>query len=476
MSSPSGPDALRITPRRRRGSAGAGPSPAHNTPSSILQQLAGMAGDPATPAGRSRRSLSASRVSLRRSSRGVSGIGISDAFAGGSHAPATPHALKAFQRRAAVYTPGRDRRKSGRVQRETPLDILRNLGKALAPTSEVIKSSPMTETDQETDQQESEDLDEEPDLPRPRLSLPMHEMIVPGDGDGSPEIVPPRLSLPLDEDDFTQRSIEMPRRERSTRDLATLSRYSLASTRFSEHFGDASRLEYTEEGMEFTAPQGDDNFVDDQIELTAEQPIFDLGGETEDLRRFDLNFSFPTPDAPQHIENEHEDFVLDTTMPIADDVPVSSDDDFGAGDLELAVREGSPRPPLQESSPQPPQESRLDQNKERVSKHGIPVPKLPRGIVKRLATRFARTGNGSRTRISKEALAALEKATDWFFEQANDDLSAYSKHSTRKTVDETDVIALMKRQRQIGKGTSVFALAQKYLPKELLQDIRLAKK
>ncbi|KMU84474.1 conserved hypothetical protein, variant [Coccidioides immitis H538.4] len=415
MSSPSGPDALRITPRRRRGSAGAGPSPAHNTPSSI--QLAGMAGDPATPAGRSRRSLSASRVSLRRSSRGVSGIGISDAFAGGSHAPATPHALKAFQRRAAVYTPGRDRRKSGRVQRETPLDILRNLGKALAPTSEVIKSSPMTETDQETDQQE----------------------------------------------------------KTITRDLATL-QDTVGSTRFSEHFGDASRLEYTEEGMEFTAPQGDDNFVDDQIELTAEQPIFDLGGETEDLRRFDLNFSFPTPDAPQHIENEHEDFVLDTTMPIADDVPVSSDDDFGAGDLELAVREGSPRPPLQESSPQPPQESRLDQNKERVSKHGIPVPKLPRGIVKRLATRFARTGNGSRTRISKEALAALEKATDWFFEQANDDLSAYSKHSNRKTVDETDVIALMKRQRQIGKGTSVFALAQKYLPKELLQDIRLAKK
>lgn len=33
-----------------------------------------------------------------------------------------------MQRRAA-NTPGRDRRKSGRIQRETTFDILRNLGK-----------------------------------------------------------------------------------------------------------------------------------------------------------------------------------------------------------------------------------------------------------------------------------------------------------------------------------------------------------
>ena len=41
--------------------------------------------------------------------------------------PSTPHAFRAFQQRRA--TPGRDRRKSGRLQRETPRDALRNLSK-----------------------------------------------------------------------------------------------------------------------------------------------------------------------------------------------------------------------------------------------------------------------------------------------------------------------------------------------------------
>ncbi|WEW57520.1 hypothetical protein PRK78_002987 [Emydomyces testavorans] len=478
MASPNRQDYQGLTPqsRRRHGSAGPGPSPGPNTPYNA--ELAGIVGNPATPAGRPRRSLSTGRVSVRRSSRGLTGAGISDTGVGGSHVPATPHALRAFQRRAAAYTPGRDRRKSGRVHRETPLDILRNLGKALAPTSEIIKSSPTNEPEETPEREKSDDLDQEPDMPKPRLSLPMNEMIVAGDDDddGSPEIAPPRLSLLLDEDDFTQRSIEMPRRERTARDLTTLSRHSLASTRFSEHFGDESRMEDTEEGLEFTAPQ-DVNFVDDQIDITAEQPLFDAGGETEDLRRFELDFSFPTPDAPPHIENDFEDFVLDTTMPIADNASVSSLDEFGAEGLEPAMPEVPPTIVSQESPEVELSEAAQQaQRKQKLSRHGIPVPKLPRGVLKKLATRFARTGSGGRTRISKETLVAIEQATDWFFEQASDDLTAYSKHSNRKTIDETDVVALMRRQRQVGKGASVFALAQKHLPKELLQDIRLPKK
>lgn len=46
----------------------------------------------------------------------------------GVGAPSTPYGLRAMQRRA-TSTPGRDRRKSGRMQRETPFDILRNLGR-----------------------------------------------------------------------------------------------------------------------------------------------------------------------------------------------------------------------------------------------------------------------------------------------------------------------------------------------------------
>lgn len=81
----------------------------------------------------------------------------------------------------------------------------------------------------------------------------------------------------------------------------------------------------------------------------------------------------------------------------------------------------------------------------KLSRHGIPVPKLPSGIVKKLATRFARTGHGSNTRITKDTLNALEQATEWFFEQASEDVSTYSKHAGRKTIDESDMIALMRR-------------------------------
>jgi hypothetical protein len=45
-------------------------------------------------------------------------------------APSTPYGLRARQQRAA-NTPGRDRRRSGRVQRETTFDVLRNLGRSM---------------------------------------------------------------------------------------------------------------------------------------------------------------------------------------------------------------------------------------------------------------------------------------------------------------------------------------------------------
>ena len=72
-------------------------------------------------------------------------------------------------------------------------------------------------------------------------------------------------------------------------------------------------------------------------------------------------------------------------------------------------------------------------------------PRLPSGVVKKIATRFARSGAGKSTRMSKDTLRAIEQASDWYFEQASGDLLAYAKHSGRKTIDETDVMALMRR-------------------------------
>lgn len=129
--------------------------------------------------------------------------------------------------------------------------------------------------------------------------------------------------------------------------------------------------------------------------------------------------------------------------------------------------------------------------KVKISKHGIQYPSLPAGVVKKLATTYARTSGNSKTKISKDTLNAIVQASDWFFEQVSGDLSAYAKHAGRKTIDESDVVTLMKRfvlflfhdeeqplmyiarQRQTNANATPFSLAQKYLPRELLQELRM---
>jgi histone H3/H4 len=81
----------------------------------------------------------------------------------------------------------------------------------------------------------------------------------------------------------------------------------------------------------------------------------------------------------------------------------------------------------------------------KLSKHGIEYPSLPMGVVKNLATSFARTAGSSKSKLSKETLDAIMQASDWFFEQASEDLGKYAAHAGRKTIDESDVITLMTR-------------------------------
>lgn len=81
----------------------------------------------------------------------------------------------------------------------------------------------------------------------------------------------------------------------------------------------------------------------------------------------------------------------------------------------------------------------------KISKHGIQYPSLPLGVVKKLATTYARTSGNSKAKISKDTLDAIMQASDWFFEQVSDDLGAYAEHASRKTIEESDVITLMGR-------------------------------
>lgn len=176
-------------------------------------------------------------------------------------------------------------------------------------------------------------------------------------------------------------------------------------------------------------------------------------GETEDLGRFHFDLNFPSPAAPPLEDptggdmNDMEDFELSTAqLPQA---PSDDDDNDVGGDFGFGLE----FPPAASPSESPGivgggvrDEATPAQGKQKkISRHGIPVPNLPAGVVKKLATRFARSGAGSKAKINKATLAAIEQASSWYFEQASQDLAAYSKHAGRRTIDESDVITLLRR-------------------------------
>ncbi|KAJ5110915.1 hypothetical protein N7532_001450 [Penicillium argentinense] len=394
-----------------------------------------------------------------------------------SIAPSTPYGLHARQQRAA-NTPGRDRRRSGRVQRETTFDILRNLGRALAPVTQPIQSSPQEEMKPPpTPKDEIEELDEESETEPPELTLPLQE--VEGSDEGSSARTPPRLSLPFDDDDITYRSVEYPR-DVSIRDQERLSIMS-RNFRPSDVFGE-TQLESDDEDGDQTGIVGEEDAADDTMVSGGD---FDRGGETADLGRFHIDMNFPSPNAMPADDDigdtlgDTDGFELDAgdIQPAPVSPSLGGNDDAGGG-----FGFGLHFPPAASPSESPgivggglrDEGPPAKGKQKKISRHGIPIPNLPTGIVKKLATRFARTKPGSKTKINKAALEAIEQASSWFFEQASQDLAAYSKHAGRKTIDESDVATLMRRQRLVNNSTTIFSLAQKHLPKELQQDMRLA--
>ena len=82
--------------------------------------------------------------------------------------------------------------------------------------------------------------------------------------------------------------------------------------------------------------------------------------------------------------------------------------------------------------------------KKNVSRFGIEYPDLSTSVVKKLALKYAGSSR-KKAKIDKDMLDALQTASDVFFEQVSTDLAAYSEHAGRKTIDDADMIALLKR-------------------------------
>lgn len=171
----------------------------------------------------------------------------------------TPHATAARraleQRRTAMFTPGKNRRRSLREQHQTPMNILNQLAKRLAPSTQhvPVSSSPAEreprsglrpigereELDDDDDYMDEEpdvegdyddDDDDDDELPAPpRLSLALQDT-----DDDTTELRPPRLSVIPDDNitNYTVGSVELPRDQPGSR----YSRGSLGSVRVSDYF------------------------------------------------------------------------------------------------------------------------------------------------------------------------------------------------------------------------------------------------
>ncbi|KAI7761343.1 hypothetical protein LZL87_002158 [Fusarium oxysporum] len=452
------------------------------------------------------------RASLRRGT---------PASASRSNAP-TPHAKAARrlldQRRTAMFTPGKNRRQSMLQQRETPLDILRMLGRTLAPKSQPIhsssSSSPGNKRSSSPEQREESNLyddddDEDDDLLTrpPRLSLPLD---IEDASSTSSDLPPPRLSQ-LDEDNFTMQSIEMPRRIAND---SRLSRGSPGSERMSDYFNNEATEDDIGQQSDFfpglledlQARAGQDDMTLEPIEADQTRRMtegrgsdfnFEYPGGLEDGTVFQM--SDPANDLQETspiVDPSVAEAVADDAQDPRPDVMYGSDSDAGGGDFgmdgwdyndagvddhssineepgpipEATVTAGVRHEPADDRLPRG---LKANKKRKRISQHGIEYPSLPPAFVKRVAQTALQSSGLSNQRLSAETLDALIQSSEWFFEQLGDDLGAYADHAKRKTIEESDVFTLMKRQRQIGPRSSMFSLAQKHLPGELLQELRM---
>ncbi|KAH7079302.1 centromere kinetochore component CENP-T-domain-containing protein [Paraphoma chrysanthemicola] len=444
--------------------------------------------------------------------------------------PTTPHAIRALRERAnAARTPGHNRRRSGRIQRETPRDILRDLSRALARDSQPIEPEPRVEPRRSRHSAlDLPDVEDGPDPAAPRLSMALDDMY----DDDSIHERPPRQSLlpdlPDDVDGGTIQSLEFGRRAISEDPRL------MFPGRISERFGDLSELGAVEEEYEI-----DGTFInrrDGLLDRTIDEALDDDDTTTQiraltgrrDGRASDVDlgvfgdadddteeptFRFLIPErirAPvqEDPQDEDDDQYPDDDEPVlAEDLEAVDDLEYGQEDVTAALDGDDPTEPvdmlgwesdphaendddlaayreevsamdrsLQTQSPERPtsaKQKNIRQAKElRISQRGLEYPSFPAAPVKKLALGFMKS-QGSKAQLSKDTLAALVKVTDDYFEQIGIDLAAYAQHAGRKMIEESDVIALMKRTRKTTNNSTSFSLAQKMLPRELLQQLRM---
>jgi hypothetical protein len=219
----------RITPRNSDGDASFVAEVAKETPYGTLRQLANIP-KPSTPLRRASSAGPPSHRSVRRTPTAQTRTpGAAQRYGGSARRPTalTPHgraAMREVEARRAGLTPGKDRRRSGRQQKETPRDDLRMLSRLMAEKTKPVVPTP--ENPKFLSGRPTfaghDDLDDGPDLVRPRLSLALDE-------DEDDSLLLPPQSAGLEDENFTVQSMELPRRAISEQPKRRLSRGSFGS-------------------------------------------------------------------------------------------------------------------------------------------------------------------------------------------------------------------------------------------------------
>lgn len=115
-------------------------------------------------------------------------------------------------------------------------------------------------------------------------------------------------------------------------------------------------------------------------------------------------------------------------------------------------------------------------NRLKQTRHGTTIPSLPSSLIKRIATESQVRNGRRRPKLGKDHMAALEQATEWFFEQVGEDLAVYADHAKRKKkVGAEDVMILMRRTRLLGPEgmAGLRDLAKEVLPDDMAAGLDL---
>lgn len=276
-------------------------------------------------------------------------------------------------------------------------------------------------------------------LPRPRLSMNLNDL------DDEDDLRSMRFSAPPEDLDSTHHSVEFGRRAFSEQPER-----SSFGARLSDRFED-----FLVEGQ---SDIGEET-VGEMSMMTAEDSMIGhmRGNEDdrEEIETVDEEEGDVTMRTELELEGDESFFLGNANDTDPGEDPMRPETDYG-NDSDSDTDESPPEPTARESAlsrigagfeikpilakVEAPGKKAANRKDLPLSRHGHPVPQFPRSVIKKMAQNFC-----GGALISNETLNAIVAASGSFFEQISEDLAVYAGHAGRKTIEDSDMVQLLKR-------------------------------